>query len=108
VTETEQPAVFAVVEISTRWYEALPPDLRQIVDRDAARQAAALAPQVVEITKHAGEAWSASGGELIRLPADDQAAMVKILNGVGDEVANARPQLGAAYKIVTDAAQRTP
>ena len=33
--------------------------------------------------------------------------MLKILASVGDEVSNAKPQLSAAYKVVTEAAQRT-
>jgi len=33
--------------------------------------------------------------------------MLKILANVGDEVASTKPQLSAAYKLVTDAAQRT-
>src|SRR5579862_1426813 len=36
VTEINQPAIFLVVETSKRWYEALPKDLQEIVDRDAA------------------------------------------------------------------------
>src|SRR5579863_780053 len=40
VTETGQPAVFAVVEINKAWYDSLPPDLQKIVDNDAAAQQA--------------------------------------------------------------------
>ena len=35
VTETDQPATFSVVEVSRKWYDALPADLQQVVDRDA-------------------------------------------------------------------------
>ena len=41
VTETGQPAVYAIVEISKTWYESLPPDLQKLVDDDAAKEQAA-------------------------------------------------------------------
>ncbi len=35
VTETGQPAIFGIAELSRKWYASLPPDLQQIVDKDA-------------------------------------------------------------------------
>ena len=34
VTQTNQPIDLSVVEISQKWYDSLPPDLQQIVDKD--------------------------------------------------------------------------
>jgi TRAP-type transport system periplasmic protein len=42
VTETGQPSIFIILEISRKWYDSLPPDLQQIVDRDAARESIAI------------------------------------------------------------------
>jgi C4-dicarboxylate-binding protein DctP len=106
VTETGQPAIFGIVEVSKRWYESLPADLRRVIDNDASRIAAASGPAIIASNENARGAWRAGGGELISLPADEQASLLKIVASVGDEVANAKPQLGAAYKTVTDAAQR--
>jgi TRAP-type transport system periplasmic protein len=49
VTETGQPTVFIIVEISKKWYDSLPADLREIVDRDGAAESIAIAPQAVAI-----------------------------------------------------------
>ncbi len=106
VTEIGQPAIFAIVEISKKWYDSLPADLQQIVDHDAAVELAAINPHAIAFIDRARKAWVEAGGELISLPADEQSTMLKILVSVGDEVANAKPELSAAYKIVTDAAQR--
>ena len=106
VTEIGQPTIFGIVEISKKWYDTLPPDLQQIVDRDALAQASAINAQAGAINESARKAWVEGGGELIGLPPDEQAALLKIVAGVGDEVSNAKPQLGAAYRIVTEAAQR--
>jgi len=108
VTETGQPATFVVVEVSRKWYGSLPADLQQTVDKAAAAQSAAIDPQAIAINESARKAWLDSGGELISLPADEQSAMLKILSNVGDEVSNAKPQLGAAYQLVTEAAQHMP
>lgn len=106
VTETGQPAIFGIVEISKKWNASLPPDLQQVVARDAVAEVTAINAQSAQIDEQARKAWVADGGELISLPPDEQASMFKIIASVGDEVAATKPDLGAAYKIITDAAQR--
>jgi C4-dicarboxylate-binding protein DctP len=106
VTETGQPAVFAIVEISEKWYDSLPADLQQIVDKDAASESMAINPQAIEINDRARKSWVAGGGELINLPPDEQSALLKIIASAGDEVSSTQPQLSAAYQIVMEAAQR--
>ena len=104
-TEIGQPAIFSIVEVSSKWYDSLPTDLRQIIDKDAAAEAVAINARTTAINDQARQAWIAGGGELISLPPDEQSSLMKILAGVGDEVSATKPQLGAAYKIVTDAAK---
>ena len=106
VTETGQPAIFAIVEISKKWYDALPADLQQIIDQTAAKQSVAINPQAIEITQNARKAWTDSGGELISLPADEQSALLKLLASVGADVSKEKPRLSDAYKIVSEAAAR--
>ena len=106
VTEIGQPVIFGIVEISKKWYDSLPADLQQIVDKDATSQALAINRQAIEIDGQARSTWVSSGGELISLPADEQSALLKIIGSAGDEVASTKPPLLAAYKIVTEAAQR--
>jgi TRAP-type transport system periplasmic protein len=106
VTMTGQSAIFIVAEISKKWYDSLPPDLQQIIDRDGASESVAIAPRAVEITEAARTGWVKAGGELIDLPADDQAQMLKILSSVGQDVAKTKPRIQAAYQIITEAAQR--
>src|SRR5580704_13291676 len=107
VTEIGQPSIFTVIEISRKWYDTLPPDLQQIVDKDGDVESVAVAPQALEITNDARKDWTASGGELISLPPDEQASMLKTLMSAGKEVAAAKPQVSAAFQVVSEAAQRT-
>jgi TRAP-type transport system periplasmic protein len=107
VTETNQPAVYAIVEISKTWYDSLPADLQKIIDSDAATQQAAIYPVAIDIVNKARKGWTDTGGELISLPPDEQADMMKTFSSVGADVAKTKPLLNEAYTIVTEAAQRT-
>jgi TRAP-type C4-dicarboxylate transport system substrate-binding protein len=107
VTETGQPAVFVMVEVNKAWYESLPADLQKIVDADAAAEQAAIAPVAQDIVEKARQGWTASGGELISLPAAEQSDMMKTFADAVAEVAKAKPALAEAYKLVSDAAKRT-
>jgi TRAP-type C4-dicarboxylate transport system substrate-binding protein len=107
VTETGQPAVYAIVEVSKSWYDSLPPDLQKIIDSDAATQQTAILPVAIDIFEKARKGWTAAGGELISLPPDEQADMMKTFSSVGADVSKTKPLLSEAYKIVTEAAQRT-
>jgi TRAP-type transport system periplasmic protein len=106
VTETGQPAIFIIVEISSQWYNALPADLQQIVDRDGATESVAINPLAVELGEKFRKGWVDGGGELISLPTDEQTAMLQTLSSVGDDVSKTKPAVGAAYQVVKEAAQR--
>jgi TRAP-type C4-dicarboxylate transport system substrate-binding protein len=107
VTNIGQPVIFGLAAVSKKWYDTLPADLQQIIDKDAAAASIEVNPQTVEIDARADKGWVDNGGELIDLPADEQAAMLKTLASVGEDVSKAKPAVSAAYKVVTAAAART-
>jgi TRAP-type transport system periplasmic protein len=107
VTETGQPAVFVIAEISKTWYDSLPADLQKIIDSDAAAGQVAIAPVAHDIVEKSRKGWTDGGGELITLPPDEQASLMKTSLAAGAETSQAKPELAEAYKIVTDAAART-
>jgi len=107
VTETDQPAIFIVIEISKKWYDSLPVDLQQIVDKDAATESVMINPWAIEFRNKMRKGWMDQGGELISLPKDEQAEMMHMLSSVGDDVSKSKPGLHEAYEIVTAAANRT-
>ncbi|MGB7034082.1 MAG: TRAP transporter substrate-binding protein, partial [Xanthobacteraceae bacterium] len=106
ITKIGQPAIFLIAEVNKKWYDSLPPDLQKIIDKDAAEQSIAIRPVATDLHKKSEAAWLAGGGEQIKLPPDEQAAMMKTLSSVGADVSKSDPQLAAAYKIVTNAAAR--
>jgi TRAP-type C4-dicarboxylate transport system substrate-binding protein len=105
VTEIHQPAIFLIVELSKKWYDALPKDLQGIIEQAADQEDGAINPIADKEIADATQQWKAQGGTLIPFSAADQATLIKTLGDVGTEVAKQNPQLDAAYKIVTDAAR---
>lgn len=106
VTDIGQPYIFIMVELSAKWRASLPPDLQRMVDLDAADEAVKIFPVSVGFNTNARKEWVEKGGELIHLPAPEQAAMMESMAGAAAEVANKDPALAAAYKTVADAAKR--
>ena len=106
ITMTGQPSIFLIAEVNRKWYESLPPDLQQIVDRVGASESSKIEPIVEDITEKAKKNWVAGGGELINLPADEQEQMLKTVSSVGEDVSKSNPQLHDAYEMVTQVAER--
>jgi TRAP-type C4-dicarboxylate transport system substrate-binding protein len=107
VTDIGQPAIFIIGEVNKKWYDSLPKDLQQILNKDATAQSHAINPFAVNEGKSAAASYTSAGGQLIKLPPAEQAEMMKTLASVGTDVSKRDPALAAAYKIVADAAART-
>jgi TRAP-type C4-dicarboxylate transport system substrate-binding protein len=107
VTETNSPAIFIILEVSQKWYDSLPKDLQEIVDRDGAAVSKSIEPIAVKMYQEQRKAWTDAGGELISLPREEQAEMMRMLSSVGDDVSKTKPAVREAYEVVTDAAKRT-
>jgi TRAP-type C4-dicarboxylate transport system substrate-binding protein len=107
ITMTNHAGIFYLVELSKKWFDSLPADLQQIVEKDASKLSVSFNPRAVEIDNAALKVWTDNGGELINLPADEQASMLKTMTSAAVEVAKDKPALAEAYKVVSDAAQRS-
>jgi len=107
VTETNQPAIFLILEVSQKWYDTLPKDLQEIVDRAGAEVSTSINPAALKMYQEQRKAWTDAGGELISLPRDEQAEMMRMFSSVGDDVSKAKPAVREAFEIVADAAKRT-
>jgi TRAP-type transport system periplasmic protein len=106
ITETGQPIIFSMSFVSKKWYDSLPADLQKIIDADASKAATEVEPWASDFYGKERKLWS-EHGELISLPADEQASMMKMLVSVGAEVAKRNPGLDKAYDVFAAAAKRT-
>lgn len=108
VTETNQPAIFIIMEVSQKWFSSLPKDLQDIIAKDAAAESVKINPWGIDFREKMRKAWVvAQGGELISLPPTEQAMMMKTLASVGEDVSKSQPALHEAYETVVAAAKRT-
>jgi TRAP-type C4-dicarboxylate transport system substrate-binding protein len=106
VTETNQPAIFLIFAVSKKWYDSLPPDLQEIVDRDGAAVSRSIEPTALKLYQEQRKAWTDAGGELISLPPAEQADLMHSFLTVGDDVSKNKPAVREAYQVVADAAKR--
>jgi TRAP-type transport system periplasmic protein len=106
ITLTGQPAIFIIAVVNQKWFDSLPPDLQRLLQKDADEQSIAIKSFAHDLRKEAEVRWTNGGGELIKLPPDEQAAFMKTVSSVGAEVSKSKPALAEAYKIVSDAAAR--
>jgi TRAP-type C4-dicarboxylate transport system substrate-binding protein len=108
VTEVKGlPFIFSVALVSTKWYQTLPRDLQKIIDRDGAEVSNEIDPWQVDFYNNARKVWTEKGGELIALPADEQAKVMTDLSGVGADMAKQHPVIAADYKTFVAVANAT-
>jgi TRAP-type transport system periplasmic protein len=106
VVETGQPYVNPMLVMSTKWLDALPPDLQKIVRDDAKAVADGFVPFAKEFYAAQRKVWTDSGGELSTLPADEHAAMIARISSIGDDLSKDRPALNNAVNLVVESAAR--
>jgi TRAP-type C4-dicarboxylate transport system substrate-binding protein len=106
VTEINTPFVFSMAFISKQWFDTLPKDLQTIIDTDALKAAAEVNPWKIDFYGKQRQIW-AEHGELISLPPDEQAEMMKSLAAASAEVAKRKPDLEQAYNVFAAVAKRT-
>jgi TRAP-type C4-dicarboxylate transport system substrate-binding protein len=106
VTRLGQPMVFAVVELSRKWLATLPPDLQQIIEKDASAESVAINPWASDRIGKAYQAWTDSGGEVLSLPPEEHASLINSFSSTAEDVAKRKPSVNSAYQIVKEAAQR--
>ena len=108
VTEINQPAIFIILEVSQKWYDTLPKDLQEIVDRDGAAVSKAINPAALKpCIRSSARPGPMQGGELISLPPDEQASMMQIV--VQRRRGRVEEQAGRCTRpttVVADAAKR--
>jgi TRAP-type C4-dicarboxylate transport system substrate-binding protein len=107
VTEIGQPFIFSMAFISKKWYDGLPKNLQTIIDADALKAAAEVNPWEVDFYGKQRKIFTDHGGELISLPAAEQAQMMQSVAAVGAAVAKRKPRLQQAYDVFAEVAQRT-
>jgi TRAP-type transport system periplasmic protein len=82
VVETNQPAIFIILEVNKRWYDSLPKDLQQIIDRDGLAESIAINAPALKMYQQQRESWVDGGGQLVSLPQGEQTELMHMLSSV--------------------------
>jgi len=106
VIETDQPYLNSIIVVSKKWLATLPPDLQKIVRDDAAKVSQEIIPFVKDFFGKQRDVWKAKGGQLISLPAAEQAAMLAKVSSIGEDLSKDNADLNKAVKLVFDSAKR--
>lgn len=97
VTEIHPSIVTSIQVVNKRWFDSLPSDIQsamlaaaQRVDREAFSFATALIDK-------ANSDWRANGGQLLKLPGNEQAKLMADLKALGTQLLSANPAVKAEY-----------
>jgi TRAP-type transport system periplasmic protein len=106
LTVTNDTFINSIAVVSKPWLDTLPPDLQKIVlEGGAAVQGRTQAWEFDFSKKLVGD-WTALGGSVHTLPADDLAKMKTLLGPLADDVTKNQPAVHQMLEMVREAAAK--
>ena len=106
VTVTNDTFILSITLVSKPWLDTLPPDLQKVViDSGKVAQDKAQAWEF-DFAKQLNDKWTALGGTVHALPADDLAQMKTLLDPVGDDATKDQPAVHDMLTMVRAAAAK--
>jgi TRAP-type C4-dicarboxylate transport system substrate-binding protein len=107
VTEIHPSIVTSIQVVNKRWFDGLPPDIQSAMlaagektDREAFSFATALVDK-------ANSDWRANGGQLLKLPPNEQARLMADLKALGTQLLSSNPTVKAEYDELLKVAEKT-
>lgn len=106
VTDLNFSQILSVALVNENWFKSQPKDVQEAI-RAAGREAEQQAfPWVLENNKKSYAAWLANKGEILKLPAAEQEAMMKNFVAIGTKIVNGNAGVKKEFdklKVVVDA-----
>jgi len=106
LTQTDDTMLVPIAVVSKAWLDKLPPDLQKLVVEEGRKLQSRVQARSFEVVDDMRKKWLSAGGELVTLPANDQARLNELLKGVGPEVTKTNPALNAFYKRVQSVSEK--
>jgi TRAP-type C4-dicarboxylate transport system substrate-binding protein len=106
LTEVNDTMIVSIGVVSRPWLGKLPAELRQAVVEEGAKLQPRINAHSRVLDQGMVKRWREAGGELVRLPAADQARVREILAGIGDEVTKDNAAANAFYKKLKATGQK--
>jgi TRAP-type transport system periplasmic protein len=107
VTEIHPSIVTSIQVVNKKWFDGLPQDVQAAMLRageQVDREAFSFANDLIQ---KANAAWTANGGQILRLPAPEQAKLMGDLKSLGAQLLSANPAVKAEYEELARVAERT-
>jgi TRAP-type C4-dicarboxylate transport system substrate-binding protein len=104
--ETDHGLIAAETIISKIWFDHLPKDLQDVVEKAGEQASKDIYQFSVDDINRGREKWKANGGTIVKLPADQQAKLMSELIPVGTRVTSSNPGEKQLYEILKDAVDR--
>ena len=106
ILRTDDTQIITVGAVSRPWLAKLPADLRQIVIEEGNKLSTRTSQESIVQDEAMVKRWGDAGGEFVTLSPADQARMLQILSGVGEEVTKGNPAVSAFYKRMQATSQK--
>jgi TRAP-type C4-dicarboxylate transport system substrate-binding protein len=107
LVETNHGLIAAGTWISKTWFDGLPKDLQDIVEKAGQKASVELYEFSVEDINKGRERWIAAGGQVTTLPEAERTQLMAQLSQVGARVTEKTPGEKALFEILRTAAERT-
>lgn len=105
VVETDQAMVTVASVVSKQWYDALPPALQMKVDEAGHKASVEVFPWAVDFTTKQRAAWTANGGVITELSAEDRTEFVKRVRPIGAEVTAKKAPERELFELLSKTAE---
>jgi TRAP-type C4-dicarboxylate transport system substrate-binding protein len=106
ITEIHPSIVVSTLVANKRWFEGLPPDLQTAILEVGAQTDKEAFTFASAIVARANSGWTANGGQLLKLPAEDQAKLMAELKALGTQILSQNPQVKVEYDELLKVADR--
>ena len=99
LTQTDDTMLVPIAVVSKAWLDKLPPELQKLVIDEGRKLQGRVQARSFEVVDEMRKKWINAGGEIVTLPAADQARLTEILKPVGAEVTKSNPALNTFYNL---------
>ena len=106
LTQVNDTMIVSAGVVSRAWLDKLPADLRQAVIEEGNKLQARTMAQSRALDDTMRKRWSDVGGEFVTLSPADQARVLQLLVGIGDEVTKDNAPVSAFYKRLVATGQK--
>ena len=107
VTEIHPSIVTSIQVVNRKWFDSLPSDVQAAMLEAGARTDQEAFSFATALIERANKDWMANGGQLLKLPAPEQAKMMADLKALGTQLLSTNPQIKAEYEELLRVADRT-